>query len=970
MKRSMHLKRPNQSSSSPKPVKRSVGTGALTGLPRLPHLHPQLETSVAMTLHECSSQDVHNLDKKRAAALEERAARLQEKAERDKRARVELDHRRAESVLMKAEDDASHEQKRLMEARQRLKQRRALFDRISATAIFKCTHDMNGKTFLISIYEQKPRGYILEGIRVAAYDPVTSSTFSLGLTLRQFDSYGYGRSREGLRAFCRWLCLLYEKRRRRFRLVWVGSPCPPPLRIREYDRTLVCAHKEGVKLSGQAGYALVAVYVRSDAPDTLRFVCGSLRLGSESLVERAIRARYLFAPEDFEIIDKETDDDIECMIWRHHRGTSNGQLAASSGPQSDTFLRDSTTGWHECSHVFSGIMLMDGARVDAHIYDVNSTEYIIDADYFSESSANTSKESSAAVATSAAEVSLLRHHRRVVLLKRRVNPYPLVLPPESFEDLLACVTVEAVDHGIGKHCRDDSTGATVSAWKAAVSRKWEEKLAKYIRVLRLTRFGCKMAGTFCFVTIYLVQLKTEYRAHLLLEVTPLCAPKGDGTGVMKQSLYINLSDYLRCGAATRRLQLTNDKDTTPYECQGCAGEQTVNKHELPHQLHYDQNAQQLHIQEPTGAPTSCPGCLATQTARNIVLHDVFAPLLLGRQVEWSADHVDMMVRIIHREHCNACGAAFPPLLIAVGPELSSHQIELPSSLASFYLSCFDYRELVSSAADDEFDTQYEPRVADTFKQSVNHNRATVLLNADFGLTIAGANGFTYELHALLYPNAHELPFQTLYVVKSGWTAEPSFHTTHERRDHGVVAAVIAMQEVAVQIGEGPLVHMGDTAEASDSELGFDAYLVTEALLIEAIRIVLEPHQLWRKPGGTVGSSSWPVACELLRNTKYLSHELQLRDVLGFSTATQDSLRAYFSHESWPHSYDDVRPIFHMILAFMMHVEHVYQLIAESGGLLVSNNLYSVTSPSSTAATEHSNGRTEWNLHPQTSVLLL
>lgn len=327
-----------------------------------------------------------------------------------------------------------------------------------------------------------------------------------------------------------------------------------------------------------------------------------------------------------------------------------------------------------------------------------------------------------------------------------------------------------------------------------------------------------------------------------------------------------------------------------------------------------------------------------------------------------------MAHVVHREHCHAYGATLPSLLAVVGPELSSRRVELVQSLERYYLQCFDYGELASSAAlrsNHEFGIQYEASVANEFKRSVSHNRVTVLLNADFGCTVAGANAFVYELHALLFPDASELPFQTLYVMKRGVAIEPSL--LHDSRDRGVVAAVASMQEAANHIGESTPVHMGDAADASDSELGFDAYLVSEALLVEAVRVVLESHLSWKKPGGTVGSSSCPVACELLRNPQRLSHELLLRDVLACSAATQDLLTAYFSHENWPHSYDDVRPIFHMILAFMMHVEHVYHLIAESGGLLACTNSHAETSSS---IAEHSDDRTEWHLHPQTSVLLL
>lgn len=146
---------------------------------------------------------------------------------------------------------------------------KAMLDQVASCAIFKCTHEMNGKRFLISVYTRNARGYELEGLRIVAYDPRSSAAFTMVMTLREFNSLGYGQTSEGLGAFCKWLCLLYEKRRRQFRLVWSGAPCPPPLRVREHDQSLICVHKEGVKIAADS-YALVAVYLRTDNPSVVR----------------------------------------------------------------------------------------------------------------------------------------------------------------------------------------------------------------------------------------------------------------------------------------------------------------------------------------------------------------------------------------------------------------------------------------------------------------------------------------------------------------------------------------------------------------------------------------------------------------------------------------------------------------------------------------------------------------------------
>lgn len=812
-------------------------------------------------------------------------------------------------VLMKREDDRSRAVEQLFKTRQALRRHKAVLARISTTAIFKCSHEMSGKTFLVSIYEQKPRGYVSEGIRVAAYDPVTSATFTLALSLREFDAQGYGRTREGLSAFCKWLCLLYEKRRRRFRLVWSGAPCPPPLRTRDYDRSLICAHKEGLKMSGHGGYALVAMYVRSDDVGTIRFVMNSLKTGE--LVEVATSSKNLFTGDDFVFpVDPIYGKHSYFVDWKHHDGLEKGTKMSSG-----FFTGHSPANQRR---VYSGPISMDGKQVTAHVYDVDSSAYAVDVvlnDSYPDASSG--------------------HQRSAVLLKRTVNPYGVPLPTSSFGDLLACIKFERATTA-------DENGSDKSvAWQATVSAKWFEKLGKYVRVLRLAKFARKMAGSFCFVTLYLVQQKTEFRAHLLLELTWIASD----SSTSKQSLRIGVSDYLCCSTITRRLGLVDHENLD--ECAVCLSRVL--------DVFREQSAKHHHDGDSFILPSCCPGCLAAQAARIGALQDLV--LLLFDSLS-PPEALDLVTQIVFSEHCNACGAKLQPLVMMLSQEVSRIDSGL-LSLLERYFRWFDYCQMVGESLHDEA----RARVED-FRDAVSHDRVVVVITADFGCTTSGANAFMLEFQSLVYPDTSDLPFLTVYVVKTTEDLSQSAAVVRPsaERDHSVIEAISALRQSCGDIRASEPVELGDDPGRGDAGMGFDAYLVAEALLIEAVRVVLEPQKQWKRPTDTVGASSWTAACEFMRSPQQLSDALQRTDVLRHSPSTRDVLTAYFSHPQWAHDYGEVRAVFHNVLAFMMHVERVYHRVAERGGSLMS---------APTQQSEHHASDAGYSsLCPQTHILFL
>ncbi|EEY54837.1 uncharacterized protein PITG_08397 [Phytophthora infestans T30-4] len=648
------------------------------------------------------------------------------------------------------EDILSRTVERESKRKAQLKANKELLDRIASCAIFKCMHAMNGKRYLISVYTRNAQRYDLEGLRVVAYDPRSSATFTLVMSLREFNSLGYGRTCEGLGAFSKWLCLLYEKRRRQFRLVWSGAPCPPPLRIRENDQTLVCLHKEGVKTTGSStdSYSLVSVYLRTNDRSNVRFVVGSWHSHDFVLTEHVVAARSLVIG---------TDLDVQ---WR----------------------------------IYSSEVVVNRGRYILHMYDTSEIEYTVELLPKSRKGDPSQQVSHSCVS-------------RLVLYKRTVNPYNVRLSSSNFADLIE---------------------ATQFKWKATVSPKWAGKLANYVRVLRLAKYACKISGVFCFIAVFIVQQKTEFRAHLLLEITWLHPTFSSsfslGGTPVRQSLRIPLSEYVRCVNASRRFAAA---------CSECDTIQLRRLHAIKELI--------IH------AGAVAPGSL----------------------------------ELIYDGYCGRCTTLVPPIVLVLGSAMSSSTTMWLLPMLGQYFASFDCSK---------------NGFLETLLLALARDQVAVLFNANCGLTVCNANLFVHELHWWLYPDHHNLPCHVAYL---------------------------GLNQAACQIAELDPVRLdeGDNEE-NDHASAFDAYLVAEAVLVEVTQVLLHPDNAWQKPREIVGASSWSAACSFLQDPVQLSAHLQHCYPLQISAATAEVVDAYFAHPKWPHDNPDVRPFFHGLLAFMMHLQHL------------------------------------------------
>uniref|UniRef100_K3WBG3 Uncharacterized protein n=1 Tax=Globisporangium ultimum (strain ATCC 200006 / CBS 805.95 / DAOM BR144) TaxID=431595 RepID=K3WBG3_GLOUD len=445
----------------------------------------------------------------------------------------ELERRRHENVQMKREDGLASALERLVRRKQRLKSLKLRLERIASTPFFSCIQLLSGKKWRITMYEQRARGYMLDGLRIVAYDPTSSASYSSHMTTREYTSLGYGRTREGLSTFCKWFCLLYEKRKRHFRLIWSGPPCPPPLRVREYD-SVVCIHKEGVKLSAgrkSAGYALISVFVRPNARTRLHFVMSSLKTATSSSMEKVVYAPMLIHDGALQLCYGDHDDSY--VVWKHE----SGHQRVSPNQNRTSEIR-----------VYSGEMRIQTHSVLVHVFDVSSTEYALELHPLSPSTLPPEL------------LSMYITHKRTTLLKHEVNPYDVRLPFSAFGDLLAAITFSApLDCHAGI---PDSDSASSAGWKPMVSHKWIDTMAKVDRKHFL-------------VTLSVVQQKTEFRSYLLLELTCL-----SGSSMRKQPLRVSLSSYLRCGNVMSRIfPFDTEGDEGCHVCgddvlSGCGGSTT------------------------------------------------------------------------------------------------------------------------------------------------------------------------------------------------------------------------------------------------------------------------------------------------------------------------------------------------------------------------------------------------------------
>ncbi|RLN06264.1 hypothetical protein BBJ28_00013417 [Nothophytophthora sp. Chile5] len=826
------------------------------------------------------------LESKRQRAIHQKHIRREQQTRLAMDNELLLDRRRAENVDMKLEDALSRAVEQRARLKTRLRSQKARRDRLASCALFKCMHEMNGKRFLVSVYPRNARGYELEGLRIVAYDPSSSATFTLLMSLREYTSLGYGHSSEGLAAFCKWLCLLFEKRRRQFRLVWSGTPCPPPLRVREDDEALVCVHKAGVKMRG---YSLVAVYLRTDELSTVRFVVSCWN-GLESLLtEHSVAASRLVLGSDLDIQWEASDHGF--IVWKHR---IEDLKAAEEVVE---------------RRVYSGEVIVAHMSYTVHIYDTNATEYTVKL---------APKRWETGASSSSTAPQRPQSPRRLVLLKRDVNPYGVQLPSSSFTDLLSLTRFESVSNGGTRAVETDGHDA-VLGWKAEVSSKWLDKLSRYVRVLRLAKYATKVGGVFCFVVISIVQQKTEFRAHLLLELTFSSGGSGVAT---RQSLCIALSDYLRCSNASRRflagLEGCSVEGEDVVGCPGCLA------YVASHRPFEDLRTSGL--EAPSSDPSCCSGCASMPSPRLRAIREL---------ILYEGSIASEALEQIYQSHCEICGVKTPPLVLVVGPAFPS-AMEWLLPFLEHYFVCFDCSSsgfLRPAEIADENDVS----MRDTFRQTLMRGQVAVLFNADCGVTVASANAFVHELHWGLYPEHHALPFHVAYVIE-----EQRHHHGNGallldldgRRDQDVMVALQAMAEAANQVGELHPVQLDSVdAEGGDSAAAFEAYLVAEAVLVEATRVLLHPEIAWQKPRKIVGASSWNSACRFLQDPLGLSAELQRCRPLELNSTTAEVVDAYFSHVHWPHDYPDVRPVFHGLLAFLLHVEHVRQAFTARSGSL-------------------------------------
>ncbi|KAE9305721.1 hypothetical protein PF008_g21648 [Phytophthora fragariae] len=846
--------------------------------------------------------DERQLDEKRQTAIYKKRARLEQQTRLAKEKEMALDRRRAENVAMKWEDALSRAVEREGRRRARLRTRKAMLERVESCAIFKCTNEMNRKRFLISVYTRNARGYEFEGLRIVAYDPISSAAFTMVMTLREFNSLGYGRTSEGLGAFCKWLCLLYEKRRRQFRLVWSGAPFPPPLRVRENDQALVCIHKEGVKMrrASADSFALVAVYLRTDNRSIVRFVVGAWHGHEFLLTEHAVEARDLIIGSDLDAQWKASGHPT--IVWKHN--------ADAFKSEESNALESLTTSIG--MRVYSSEIVVNRVRYSVHVHDTNESEYTVEL-------IPKPKKDKHAQAVIPSDT------HRLILHKRQINPYDVHLSSSSFADLLFLTRFEQIPSRSTKPGGDGSDDRNSVEWKATVSPKWAGKLANYVRVFRLAKCACKAGGVFCFVTVSVVQQKTEFRAHLLLEVTLLPSTLSSSSSSLggaesQQLIRIPLSEYLRCANVSRRYTAGLGYGEGEDECTACLTYTTARA------KFYDSD---VVVDTTFDYSTNCSNCAMIQYRRLNAIKEL---------VIHAGTSASESLELIYHAYCQVCTRLAPPVVLVLGSAFSGPTPWL-LPLLGYYFSCFDcdhyglFKFVEGGEGHAISETSIQMR--DIVLQTLARDQIIVIYNADCGVTVASANVFVNELHWWLYPDCSELPCHVAFIVTDERN-DLEHDADNLQRDFDLLEALRALNHAACQLAELDPVHLDDAGgEGTDRASAFDAYLVAEAVLVEATRVLLHPDYAWHKPRKIVGASSWSSACSFLLDPVRLSAALQRCDPLQLSAVTAEVLDAYFMHAKWPLDYPNVRPFFHGLLACMMHVQHVRQLLALKSGSLQS-----------------------------------
>lgn len=774
---------------------------------------------------------------------------------------TEKEQRRAESAMMRLEDNLARALENQYRAKSRLRELRAHHERIAATSIFSCAHEMSGKKFRISIYEHFAQGYLPDGIRIVAYDPVSSVAFPLVISKREYSSLGFGKTPEGLRDFCKWLSLLYERRKKQFRLIWSGSACPPPLRVRELDSTLLCVHKEGLKmLSFYPKYVLASVHVRSNDCSKIHFVMSAIRNQEIFLVERTVKSSQLFQTDAFKVRQEKFGQ--ACIAWRHQE---NSEMP-------------STHSRNNGSRVFSGDVVVECTPMSVHVYDATPTEYIL--------------ELRPRKTSTCSEMPMVQA-QKMVLLKRSVNPYSVRLPASAFHDLVASIRYEKRELVKG------DTDITEYELMPVVGIHWIKTLAKYVRVVLLTKFGCKIDGQFSFVKMFIVQQKTEYRSHLLIEFTWVSS--SFEKECTRQSVRVSLSDYLRCADAMRHILY--DFNFEFESCLQCHGNQ--HRVDIPN---YALNAEWGLVSH-----RNCPLSTTMNASR-----------LQGLQNLFSIGSISLeMLDWLYQGMCGSCNVAMEPMLLVLC-NVNRTENENWIQFLSHYFRCYDIGHT----------STLETSEAQTLSDLLVTERIVVIYNANFGPTVSATNAFIHNLHWALYPDHHELPIQI--VLLTGDCATRLYELESASFDQHLFDEMRGLAFSIHLVGEM------ESASVDPDAMKFEAYLESEALLVEVVRIVREPNEEWRKPGETVGASSWTSAISFLTEPLQLQHDLnQSMPSAIASESIKDLMQLYTAHPKWPHGFGDVRTAFHALLAFILRFVCVQQLLEGYGGLLTkTSNLYS------------------------------
>ncbi|KAG3113117.1 hypothetical protein PI124_g10489 [Phytophthora idaei] len=815
------------------------------------------KSSIPVTNGESPETIYHQLEEKRQRMVYLKRSRLEQQARTAKENEHVLDSRRAENVAMKREDTLSRIVELEAKRKAQLRAQKEIMNQVASCAMFKRMHEMNGKRFLISVYTRNARGYDLEGLRIVAYDPSTSATFTLVMTFREFNSLGDADSSD---------------------LSGLGRPA---LHL--------------------FGYSFVAVYLRPDDRSTVRFVVGSWHNHEFLLTEHAVAARCLVPASNLDVWWGSTDHAM--IVWRHHADTFNNEEEKDKVSTTDIGQR-----------IYSSEVIMNRVKYAVHVYNTSETEYTVELIL---------KPRKADPIQEVIHPSV----NRVVLNKRSINPYNVHLSSSNYADLMSLIRfeqiplLEPIEEG-GETCTNEH--ATLFMWKTTISPKWAGKLANYVRVLRLAKYASKISGVFCFIAVFIVQQKTEFRAHLLLEITwlhPTLSSSFSLGGVpTRQSLRIALSDYLRCANATRRFA-AGLADSEGEECSSCVA--------------YTDARTKLLEQDLCPVPetsldysSSCSNCTMIQYRR---LHAIKELIAHAGAIAPEA------LELIYHGYRERCAMLVPPIVLVLGSALSSSMIVWLLPLLEHYFTSFDSNKngfLHFERSDGHTIAEEGLHAREALLLALARDQVVVLFNASCGVTVGSANVFVHELHWWLYPDHHDLPCHVAYVVGD---ANDVNSEARDHRDYDLLEALQALNYAACQIAELDPVRLDDgDNEESDHASAFDAYLVAEAVLVEATRVILHPDYSWQKPREIIGASSWSSACSFLLEPAQLSAHLQQCNPLQLDAATVEVLDAYFTHAKWPHDYPDVRPFFYGLLAFMMHLQHVRHILALRNGSLQSS----------------------------------